>query len=110
MLEINQKVVEYLEELRASLIPIGIKTLIAIVTAKFPYFAGKSNSACRGILRRLLVRNDFTRRRITTSTRPLVREEMDRTRLDYANFINTRVQDIVFEHGVSADDVVILNV
>jgi hypothetical protein len=103
------QVVDYLEELRASLIPIGLNSLIAIAIANFQFFERKSKSACRGILRRLLARNNFTRRRITTSTRPLIREELERTRQDYADFVNTRVQDIVSLNGVTREDVIILN-
>lgn len=107
--DIEESIIELIEELRQSLIPISIDLALTLVSSKFAQFSTLSRNAQRCFFRRLSKRKRLCIRRITSRTLPSMIVEIEKTKRDFVEAIELKIQDLVFEYGIFVEDIIIIN-
>ncbi|EPZ32818.1 hypothetical protein O9G_005419 [Rozella allomycis CSF55] len=103
--EVNTRILAVVEELRSSLIPIGVTNLVNIVRSEFPeQFRDKSFECIRSRLRRLLEKNNFVRRRVTGHVRPNLQVDAQEYKQNYIIYFNNLLSDLELLNGVRKSD------
>ncbi|RKP18858.1 hypothetical protein ROZALSC1DRAFT_29486, partial [Rozella allomycis CSF55] len=108
--DIHNQILELVNDLRSSLIPISCTDLTEIVRGQFSNQLGNSTSeGVRTMLRRLLKKNNYVRRRVTSHTRPEVHVDLEEQKANYIAFIKNVLEDVSLLKSIPLNNIFIIN-